>query len=135
MRILSLDLGVKSLGICISDQTNTIAIPLLNFNFERNKYDEALKKILEMIKKYEIKLILLGRPLKTTGEKSKMLINVENFYKKLISNTEIEIKFVDERFSTKRGLELVEKSGNNTKKMKDVLAAYVMLNDYLISKI
>ena len=42
MRILSLDLGIKSMGACISDKLNIIPTPLENFFFKENHFNEAI---------------------------------------------------------------------------------------------
>ncbi len=135
MRILALDLGVKSLGVCVSDPSNIIAIPVENFIFERENYTLALERVLKLVDEYNIGLVLLGYPLKTTGEKSEATLMAENFYLMLKDqlNDEIKIKLFDERFSTKRGIELLESkySSEKVRELKDMAAAYVMLIDYL----
>lgn len=134
MRILSLDLGVRSLGSCVSDPNNIIAIPVENFIFKRENYDLALQRVLELIKEYNIGLVLLGYPLRTDGTKSDATIMSENFYERLKLILDIEIKLFDERFSTKRGMELLKNKYKDPRKRadnKDMAAAYVMLIDYL----
>ena len=53
MRYLGLDLGVKTLGVAISDKTNTLASPLTLIEFERENYDEAIDKLLKIIEEYK----------------------------------------------------------------------------------
>ncbi len=137
MRILSLDLGIQSCGICISDETNTIPIPLENFLFTREDYLQLLTKLQLIINEYQITLILLGYPLRTDGDKSESTYRVENFYKLLNDNVDhkIKIKYFNEDFSTKRGIEMLKisiKDPQKIKKLKDVAAAYIILQDYLM---
>ena len=50
MRYLGLDLGTRTLGISISDETKTIASGLTTLRFEEGDYDailDDLRKILE----------------------------------------------------------------------------------------
>ncbi len=134
MRILALDLGIKSLGSCISDPSNIIAIPLENFMFDRGEFKIAENRVVEIVEEYNIGTILLGHPLKTTGEKSDATFMVEDFFKNLNKKLpNIKIKLFDERFSTKRGIELLKTKYNpdKIKELKDMAAAYVMLVDYL----
>lgn len=138
-RIISLDLGEKSLGVCISDNTNTIAIPVENFFFERHNYQQAFKILDKILKKEkDINLILLGYPLKLNGEKSKFTLEVDKFYKILKDNLkdrEIKIKLYDERFTTKIALkELLKTSKEKAKLKKDIASAYIILHDYLQNK-
>ncbi len=135
MRILSLDLGVKSLGFCVSDEKNIIAIPLENFIFERNDFDQALKRVVYWVEKYDVGKILLGYPLKTNGKETEITFIVKDFCEKIKEKLNIEIKLYDERFSTQRGIELLKrkyKDKNKIKELKDLAASYIMLNDYLI---
>lgn len=138
MRILSLDLGTKSLGSCISDKNNLIAIPLENYIFENENYEQAINRVCEIVDKYLITLILLGHPKRQDGTKSDMTLIAEDFYSKLKNSLpNIEIKLFDERYSTKRGIELIEnkfkKDKEKINELKDMAAAYVMLTDYLLT--
>ena len=136
MRILSLDLGIKSLGICVSDPSNIIAIPIENYIFERGNFLIALDKVISMVKEYNIGTILLGHPLRTDGLKSEATEMSEYFFdllKNKIDNN-IKIKLYDERFSTQRGIELLKnkyKDPNKIRELKDMAAAYTMLIDFL----
>ncbi len=135
MRILSLDLGIKSLGVCVSDPSNIIAIPLENYMFEREDWDAAAKRVVELTQEYNVGVVLLGHPLRTDGAKSEMTLIAEEFFELLKSKLEIKVRLFDERFSTKRGIELLENKYNDPEKVKqykDMAAAYVMLVDYLM---
>ncbi|BDV02449.1 MAG: putative pre-16S rRNA nuclease [Candidatus Hepatoplasma vulgare] len=136
-RIISLDLGEKSIGICISDKTNTIPIPLENYFFERKNYEQAFKILKNILKKFnDVNLILLGYPLRLNGEKSTFALEVKKFYNMLKNNLDknIKIKLYDERFTTKIALNELLKNYENPKKLKDVASAYIILYDYLSNK-
>lgn len=138
MRVLSLDLGTKTLGICVSDKLNIIAIPVENFEFETEEYSVAVDRVVELVKEYDVTKVLLGHPKRQDGTNSSMTDTSESFKSMLveaINNQEVNITLFDERYSTKRGIELLEEKFKNNKdeikKHKDVAAAYVMLMDYL----
>lgn len=135
MRILSLDLGSKSLGVCVSDPSNIIAIPLENFMFEREDWETASNRVVDLVKEHNVGTVLLGHPLRTDGQKSEMTLVAEMFFEILKEKLEIKVKLFDERFSTKRGIELLQNKYNDPEKVnqyKDMAAAYVMLVDYLM---
>ena len=138
MRIASLDLGVKSMGICISDEMKVIAIPLENFTFEHGDLNKPISRVLKLIEEYnDIEEIIIGNPKKEDGTKANISDFIESFVEKLKLKTSIKIKYFDERYSTKRGVELLEskyKDKDKIKEMKDMAAAYIMLTDYLSSK-
>lgn len=136
MTILSIDLGTKSIGICVSDPEEIIPIPVGNFFYESGNIDQAINIIKQSVIDHDVNLVLLGYPLRTDGKKSKMTLFVEDFFKQLKKalNSKIIIKLINEANSTKHGLELIKQkkaSLNEQKLIKDVLAAYVILFDYL----
>ncbi|AHK22413.1 Putative Holliday junction resolvase [Candidatus Hepatoplasma crinochetorum Av] len=134
MRKLAIDVGEKSLGVCISDKNNIIAIPLKNYFFERFNFEEASLIILDLLEKYkDLDTLIIGYPLKTNGTKTKATEYVEIFLKYLKAkiNQDIKIFLFDERFTTKRAEEIIKNKKIDYKKNKDLFAAYVMLTDYL----
>ena len=138
-RVVALDLGEKSLGICITDEMQIIPIPVENYIFERYNLEEAKQRVEKLLQEYkDIELILLGYPLRTDGQKSDATRLSEDFME-LLKDLGVEVRFIDETNSTKRALEMLEqgtkKSRNNAKELKDVAAAYIILKDYLETKV
>lgn len=136
MRILALDLGQKSLGICISDVSKIIPIPLENYNFEDYSIKEPINRIMSILGDYKIETILIGYPLKLSGDRAGICDYIDKFIETLIPKLPnyIELKKIDERFTTKNGLELIKDSKikpQDKKKIKDMLSAYIMLQDYI----
>ena len=62
MRFLGLDLGTKTLGISISDKTNTIASPLITLRFNENDYNSVLDDLKKIVLEKEITDFVLGLP-------------------------------------------------------------------------
>ena len=60
MRYLGLDLGTTSLGVAISDKTNTLVSPLTLIKFKKEDYNDALNKLMEIIKDKNISKVVLG---------------------------------------------------------------------------
>ena len=133
-RIASLDLGEKSLGICVTDEMQIIPIPVENYTFERFNLDQAKQRVVDLIDEYkDIELILLGYPLRTDGQKSDATRLSEEFMDKL-SDIGVKVIHVDETNSTKDGIEMLSatiKNKEKIKSLKDVAAAYIILKDYL----
>ncbi|CRX36860.1 / / Putative Holliday junction resolvase / 346423:346836 Reverse [Candidatus Hepatoplasma crinochetorum] len=138
MRKLAIDLGEKSLGVCISDQENIIAIPIKNYFFERFNFKEAVALVLKLLDKYQdIDTIIIGYPRRTDNKKSDATFNVERFLEIFETKIDSKIKIVlfDERFTTKRAEELIKEKKLDIKKNKDLFAAYLILSDYLLQKV
>ena len=60
MRILGLDLGTKTLGLAITDKSNTLASVLGVLKF--NEYKELIPKLRDIISEKNITLLVLGLP-------------------------------------------------------------------------
>ena len=60
MRILGLDLGSKTLGMAISDETATIATPLGTARIPEYDLEAALEAALDVIDKYRVEKNCLG---------------------------------------------------------------------------
>jgi len=129
MRIMALDIGEKNIGIAISDKTNILAIP---YSVEKND-DNFEKTIHNLIKEKDIGKIIIGMPYNLKGQTgfqaNKTLDIVEKFKEKL----NVDIDFLDERFSTKISKGKLQAGKKETKSMIDKYAASVILEDYLNS--
>ncbi|WP_330463482.1 Holliday junction resolvase RuvX [Metamycoplasma gateae] len=138
MRKLSLDLGSKTCGFAISDINNIIVTGLENFRFEEWHFKEVINKVKfyinESIYKNEIDAIILGYPLRMDFSKSERTKMVEKFKSRLEKEINLPIYFQDERESTIFAENILYNFGLNGKKRKekkDVLAAQLILEDFL----
>lgn len=133
MRVLGLDLGTKTLGIAISDKTNTLSTPVEVINFKKEDYASLIPTIEKLIKDKDITDIALGLP--------KNMDNTEGFaaersrnFAKLLESLNVNIHFVDERLTTVSALNILKETGNKKIKEKnvvDAIAANIILESYL----
>lgn len=133
MRYLGLDLGTKTLGVSITDKTGLLVSPLKVIKFAFEDYDNALKEVLEIIKDYQIDLVVLGLPKNMDGSIGFAGERSINFQKKLEENN-IKVELVDERLTTKMAEGIIhsnEDSIKNTKNKIDAIAASLILETYL----
>lgn len=133
-RIIALDLGTKSCGIAITDESKIISQPLENFIFPENHFMQVIKKLEELFKQYNCEKIILGYPTRMTGTKSERTIMVEQFKILLNKNFQQEVILFDERLTTKNAISIMKNAGLSIKKRKankDKLAAQIILQNYL----
>ena len=83
-KFLSIDFGLKNLGIAISDDTNLIAIPFKTLNEL-----ELLNQLPEIMREYNIYGLIIGKPYNLDGSTSKMIENVNVFIQKLLNIKDI----------------------------------------------
>ena len=63
--LVGFDLGTKTIGVAISDESRTIASPVVVI--KRKKFSEDLEKIKDLEKKYQFTGIILGLPINMNG--------------------------------------------------------------------
>ena len=134
MRYIGLDLGTKTLGISISDETKTIASPLKTLRFSENNNDEILNELQEIVKEFSVEKVVLGLPKNmnnTIGERA--LVTME-FQKKISDLLNIPVILQDERLSTVSAHNYLLEANVSRKKRKcvvDKMAANIILQTYL----
>ena len=134
MRILGIDYGDARTGFAITDALNITAQGLETIN--NNGNDKIiLKKIDELLEKYQISTIVVGYPLNMNGTKSQRTETTEKFIHKLkCKYNKIEIKQVDERLTTvaaHKTMNLLEVNKNKKKNIVDTISAVYILETYL----
>ncbi len=138
--ILSIDYGLKRIGLAFSDSDRVFAFPL--GIVENRSFEYIISELNKIIHEKEIDLILVGMPYNMPGLKSKkseMAKKVEIFIKKLSNSfPKIKIKTFDERLSSFSAEENLKEAGISSKKSKkfvDTEAARLMLEEFLNKKI
>lgn len=132
-QILAIDYGHKHIGIAISDESNTIAIPCPVLS----RTPQLHQHIIELCQQHQVGMVVVGMPLNQHGTYGHSAKQVLQFVETLKSKLELPITLVDERFSTSfanRLLISMDTSRNRRKEKIDSLAAACLLESYLLSK-
>ena len=95
-KFLSIDFGIKYIGIAISDPNNIISKPHGTFTQEK-----ILNHLNEIIISENIYGLIIGKPYHLDGSESEMNKHVINFAKEIEKISSIPILFLDERLSSK----------------------------------
>lgn len=133
MRYLGLDLGTTSLGVAISDKTNTLVSPLTLIKFKTEDYEDALNKLMVIIKDKNISEVVLGLPKNmdnSLGFAAQRSIN----FKSMLENEGIKVILEDERLTTVEAINIMKDNGLkkiNKQKKTDVISAVLILEMYL----
>ena len=134
MRVLALDLGTKTLGLAISDETMMLSSPLTTLRYDNENYDYLLDELEKIIEKYNVKVLVLGLPKNmdnSLGFASQRSLN----FKELLDNKfDIKVELIDERLSTVEAQNILIENKYKRKKRKkaiDEYAAMIILDTYL----
>ena len=137
MRYLGLDLGSKTLGIAISDSTNTIASIYKTIFFQEDDYDSLIPELINIVKEENISVIVLGFPKNmnnTIGTRAEITLE---FKKKLEDNIGIKVELMDERLTSVISNDVLINANVSRKKRKkkvDGMAALLILQSYIDRK-
>ncbi|WP_373056781.1 Holliday junction resolvase RuvX [Zunongwangia sp. H14] len=131
-RILALDYGVKRTGIAVTDEMQIIASGLTTV---------ATKELLPFLEKYfkeeNVELVLVGEPKQMDASASESEVLIQEFLKKFTEKfPQMDLKRVDERFTSKMAFQSMIDSGIKKKKRRDKalvdeISATIILQTYL----
>lgn len=137
MRYLGLDVGTKTVGVAVSDRTNTLASAVKVIRFTDETRDKMFNEILELIDKYSITDIVIGLPKNMDNSLGFASQRSLDFKEELEKITDVKIELMDERLTTVVAQNVLLKADMSRKKRKkvvDEIAATIILNDYLKMK-
>jgi len=132
MRILALDHGTKRIGVAVSDETKTIALPLEYIPAE--PFADFLARLRQLILEKEVDLILIGLPRNMDGSYGPATEKVQTFVGVLGSAITVPIKTWDERLTSAQANRVLIQGGARRAKRKekvDQTAAAILLQSYL----
>lgn len=134
MRCLGLDLGTKTLGLALSDKTNTIASPYKVLRWDGENYDLLFQELDTIIKEKEITNLVLGLPKNMNNTLGFAAERSLLFKEALKIRYNLEIALIDERLSTMEATNYLldaDMSRKKRKKVVDGVAASIILDTYL----
>ncbi len=132
MRYLGLDLGTKTLGLALSDKTNTISSPYKTLRFK--EYEELIKELKEIVLEKQIDRFILGYPKNMNNSLGFAVERTENFKKVLEENFDLPIILIDERLSSVEAEKLLIRTDTKRMKRKEIIDSYaasIILDTYL----
>ena len=136
-RFLGLDLGTKTLGVSVSDLTNTIATSLCIIRFDSEDYNSTKEELNKIIDEYKITDIVLGLP-KNMNNSIGFRGEATLEYKRLLEEWfKINVIMQDERLTTVEATNYMLEGNLSRRKRKkriDALAATIILQTYLDRK-
>ena len=130
--LVGLDLGEKTIGIAVSDQSLIIATPLKTISRKGIKKD--LIKLSEILKEYNIGGFVMGLPISLDGTENQQTLKVIKMGDEIKNYFVVPIDYFDERFSSDVIFKEMRKANLTRSKIKnkiDQQAAAYILQGYL----
>ena len=132
MRIMSLDVGSRTIGIACSDALLMTAQGIETIR--RTSLEEDFNRLQELIAEYEVHELVVGMPKNMNGTKGERAEKTEEFVEKMKEVIDLPVTYWDERLSTvmaERQLIAADVSRKKRKSVIDKMAAVVILQGYL----
>jgi putative holliday junction resolvase len=134
MKLLSLDVGDRRIGVAVSDSMGLIATPLEVV--KRASKVQDFRRIAALIREHEAIGLVIGHPLDDDGSAGPQAQRIERYVTALAEalraeGLDLPIIFWDERLSTQRAEEVLALSRHKPPRRIDAVAAAIILQDYL----
>ena len=132
MRIMSLDVGSRTIGIACSDALLMTAQGIETIR--RTSLEKDFNRLQELITEYEVHELVVGMPKNMNGTKGERAEKTEEFVEKMKEVIDLPVTYWDERLSTvmaERQLIAADVSRKKRKFVIDKMAAVVILQGYL----
>lgn len=134
MKILSLDVGMKRIGVAVSDALGWTAQGLETIHLKGEDPKESFSRIRTIINEHHIKEIVVGLPKNMDGTIGPRGEQCQQFAEALEKELQLPVKMYDERLTTQaaeRTLIEADVSRKKRKKVVDKMAAVIILQSYL----
>jgi putative holliday junction resolvase len=132
--IIGVDYGRRRVGVAIADTETRFARPLEVIDTE---LVDPIERIGALVHEREVSEVVVGKPLNLSGNPGPAVDEQSVFVSHLSRSLPIPVIEYDERLSTviaERGLRDAGVKGSDLKKMRDAVAASVILQGYMDSK-
>jgi putative Holliday junction resolvase len=131
--ILAIDYGKARIGLAATDPLGIAAHPVETIHL---KNVDPFERIAAVVREREVKLVLLGLPLRLDGSEGDAARNVRAFGEKLTTHiSDVPLRFTDERLTTRSAAEKLREAGKSSRQQKPIIdqaAALEILNDWLV---
>jgi putative Holliday junction resolvase len=132
MPVMALDVGTKRIGVAVADPSESFALPVAVL--ERTNLRADLERIADLARDYEAGEIVVGDPLRLSGERGPAAEVIDRFVEQLGKRFTGPIHRVDERLTTaqaQKTLIAADVSRAKRKTIVDKMAAALILETFL----
>lgn len=132
MRVVGLDIGDRRVGIAVSDETGTIAVP--RGVYSRRSEDEDIAHLAQLARDVEATAIVAGLPLNLDGTEGDQARRTRTLAEAVAERSGIPLHYVDERLTSVEAERAMIEGGLSRRSRKgrtDALSAVLILQAWL----
>ena len=134
-RILGLDVGLRRIGLAISDPLGITAQGLETLHRKNKKHDFAFLN--RIIREYEVKQIVVGLPLRMSGVEGPQAEKIQAFVEDLRRHFKLTVHLWDERLTSAEANRILRETDLSIEKRSqavDRMAAVLILQSWMQSR-
>lgn len=136
MRFVGLDVGLKRIGVAVSDVSGTLARPVgaLEASGRGPRVEQVVAEIRRLTDDDGVAAVIVGLPRRLDGRPTDLTPVVEAFARQLEACISVPVHLQDERLTSREAesrLAVREKDWRVRKKKLDAAAAAIILQDFL----
>lgn len=131
-RILAIDYGTRRMGLAVSDPLGITAQGLETLERKNKRVDFG--RLERTIREYQVREIVLGNPLRMSGEESTLSQKVAEFAEELRRRFQLPVHLWDERLTSAEANRLLREAELSIKKRAqavDRMAAVLILQSFM----
>jgi putative holliday junction resolvase len=131
-RLLALDLGLKRVGVAVSDELRITANPLPAI--ERRSWKDLLGRVTAIIRSYDARGVVIGLPLSLDGTEGSAAEDARATAEKFQRSLRIPVYLQDERLTTVTATAQLKAAGRSAREIKrevDSESATLILGDFI----
>jgi len=134
MRVLGIDFGERRIGLAISEESGSWALPLAAI--ERTTDRRAIYQLAALARSREVGLVVLGEPRLLDGQPSANAARIRSFGERLGKVCGLPIRQIEETLTTVEADERLRQAGlklrsQRQRQRRDSLAAQILLQEFL----
>jgi len=132
-RFMGLDVGNRRIGVAVSDELGLTAQPVMTLERKHNRRDD-LRSLGRLARRFGVSAIVVGNPVRLSGEESAQTTKVQAFAMELGELTGIPIHLWDERLTTHEAHQILYEAGHprqQHKRVVDQVAATLILQSFI----
>jgi putative Holliday junction resolvase len=134
--VLGIDPGERRVGVALSDETRLLASPVMVLNRRPKGLAAVLDSILELVRREDVRHIVVGLPLNADGSEGRQARRAHDFALVAEQMIGIPVTLWDERLSTREAEAFLRAQGRNLRRVRqrgelDAVAAAAILQDFL----
>lgn len=131
-RLLALDLGMKHVGVAVSDELQFTVRPVAVI--ERRAWKKFLKQIIAFLAEFDAVGLVLGLPYKSDGSESEMSEEARRLARNFSLSLDVPVFLMDERLTSYEAKGYLTKLGLSEKEIWERVnseAAAIILSDFM----